>query len=485
MNKLMKTMAAILLASAAMGRADEPAFKVDTIPTPKGVAAEVGGLDITPSGKVAACLHDGQVWMYDPASGKWSQFAEGLHDPLGLYAKSDDELIIMQRPELTRLRDSDGDGAADEYMTITDDFGMTGNYHEFAFGPAVDKDGNYFIAMNCASSGAGVRFEKRGEFHANWYDGRMYSCVPWRGWVLRVSPAGKVTPWAHGFRSPDGIGFDSSGDLFITDNQGDWLGTSKLFLVKRGAFHGHPASRVWTEGFEGKPLDRSAEELDAMRRRATVLFPHGIMANSPTQPIEIPERFGVFGGQLLVGEMNSARLLRVMLDEVDGHTQGACVVLLDNGGLAKGDHRFAFDADGALWIGMTTRGYWVGDNGLKRVQFTGHTPLDVQTMKLTREGFELTFTKPVDAKTATAEHFAFERYRYEYHDKYGSPQMDKQSVAVKKLTLSEGGRTATVALDPMKAGFVYEMQLKDVRGEGGEAVANPVVCYTLDKLSDK
>ncbi|QNN25351.1 hypothetical protein HED60_04955 [Planctomycetales bacterium ZRK34] len=479
-------MAVVMAMTCVMvARADEPAFKVDTITTPEGVSAEVGGLDITPSGKVAICLHDGQVWVYDPASGKWTQFAEGLHDPLGLYAKADDELVIMQRPELTRLRDTDRDGAADVFETITDDFGMTGNYHEFAFGPAVDKDGNYFISLNCASSGAGVRYEKRGEFHPDWHDGRMYSCVPWRGWVLKVSPDGAITPWAYGFRSPDGIGFDSAGNLFITDNQGDWLGSSKLFLVKRGAFHGHPASLVWSEGFTGKPLERSAKELDAMRRRATVIFPHGTMANSPTQMLEIPANFGVFGGQLLVGEMNTARLLRVMLDEVDGQTQGACVVLLDNGGLAKGDHRFAFDADGTLWIGMTTRGYWVGDNGLKRVKFTGNTPLDVQAMKLTRDGFKLTFTKPLDEKTATAEHFAFECYRYAYHEKYGSPQMDKQTVTVKKLTLSDDHRTAMVTLDPMKAGFVYELQLKDVRGATGESVMNPIVCYTLNKLRNE
>lgn len=485
MNRMSMIMAAMVLGGVRIGHAEESAYRVDTIPTPPGVSAEVGGLDITPNGNVAVCLHDGQVWMYDPASGKWSQFAEGLHDPLGLYAKADDELIIMQRPELTRVRDVDHDGAADEFVTITDDFGMTGNYHEFAFGPAVDQDGNYFISLNCASSGAGVRFEKRGEFHSEWHDGRMYSCVPWRGWVLRVSPEGQVTPWAHGFRSPDGIGFDFSGNLFITDNQGDWLGSSKLFLVKRGAFHGHPASLVWSEGFRGKPLDRSTDELDHMRRRATVIFPHGIMANSPTQPIVIPDNFGIFGGQLLVGEMNSARLLRVMLDDADGHTQGACVVLLDNGGLAKGDHRFAFDADGSLWIGMTTRGYWVGDNGLKRVTFTGHAPLDVQAMKLTHEGFELTFTKPLDEKSATAEHFSIECYRYAYHEKYGSPQMDKQTVTVKKLTLSDDHRMATLTLDPMKAEFVYELQLKGVRGEAGDAVANPIVCYTLDKLLEE
>ena len=35
------------------------------------------------------------------------------------------ELIVTQRPELTRVRDLDGDGKADDFDVITDDFGMS------------------------------------------------------------------------------------------------------------------------------------------------------------------------------------------------------------------------------------------------------------------------------------------------------------------------------------------------------------------------
>ena len=79
--------------------------------------------------------------------------------------------------------------------------------------------------------------------------GRMYSRVPYRGWVLKVSPDGSSwQPFASGFRSPEGLGFDKDGRLFVTDNQGDWLGTSKVFHVREGNFYGHPASLVWKKG---------------------------------------------------------------------------------------------------------------------------------------------------------------------------------------------------------------------------------------------
>jgi len=41
---------------------------------------------------------------------------------------------VLQRPELTRLRDTDGDGVADHYETLNDDWQVTDNWHEFTFG---------------------------------------------------------------------------------------------------------------------------------------------------------------------------------------------------------------------------------------------------------------------------------------------------------------------------------------------------------------
>ena len=39
------------------------------------------------------------------------------------------------------MRDSDGDGKADEFITVCDDWEISGNYHEYNFGPRMDKDG--------------------------------------------------------------------------------------------------------------------------------------------------------------------------------------------------------------------------------------------------------------------------------------------------------------------------------------------------------
>lgn len=465
--------------------AANPYYRVETIATPKGLSTECGGLAFMPDGRLVACFHRGEVYTYDPAKKTWKLFAAGLHDPLGVVALSDRQIVVMQRPELTRLTDNDGDGVADQFDTITDAFGMTGNYHEFAFGPLLAKDGSMFVSLNVASNGAGIRSEVRGRLtDLSGPDSRMYSAVPYRGWVVRIAPDGTLTPWAAGFRSPNGLGFDADENLFVPDNQGDWIGSSPLYLVEKGKFYGHPASLAWKDGVTTPPAKLPVTELAAMKTPAAIVFPHNLMANSPTQPLLITTggKFGPFEGQMIIGEMNRARLIRVMFDKVAGQLQGACVPLLDNGGLLKGNNRLAFAKDGSLWAGQTDHG-WAGDKGLQRITFTGKIPLDVLAMKLTKKGFDLTFTRPLDAAGASSPTaYKLSRYYYEYHSAYGSKQYDLQAITVNGATLSKDRRTVSLELPELTAWRVYELHLDGLKAEDGAPIANPLVCYTLNHL---
>ncbi len=477
-------------------------YTIENIAAPKGLDPQVGGLDFMPDGRLVACFHRGEVYTYHPKTKTWKLFAEGLQEPLGVVANSDREVVIMQRPELTRLTDTDGDGAADVYQTLTDAFGMSGNYHEFAFGPARDAEGNFYIGLNVASNGASVRDEVRGEFRhyglsrerfkEDWKKvkglaGRMYSAVPYRGWVLKVAPDGTMTPFAPGFRSPNGLAFDASGDLWVTDNQGDWLGASKLFHVRKDHFHGHPASLVWTKDWQrGDPLKIPVAELDRMRTRAAVMFPQGSMANSPTQPLidSTGGKFGPFAGQLLIGEMNQPRIMRVMLDKVNGEYQGACVPFYHGAGLRIGNNRFVFDKAGALWVGQEKLS-WVGDAGIQRITWNGKTPMDLHTIKVTKAGFDLTFTKPVDAAIAgDVENYALERFYFRYHQKYGSPEHERTKVTITKAVVSNDGKTVSLTLDEVVPWRVYRFNLKLIAAQDGDTVWNPMVVYTLNQLRD-
>jgi hypothetical protein len=194
-------------------------YTVETIQMPDGLTSETGGIAFTPDGRLVACFIRGEVMIYDPKTMQWKLFASGLHEPLGIMVVSNSEFIIMQRPELTRVKDTDGDGVADLYENLTDDFGLSKNYHEFAYGPVKDKEGNLYISLNTASPGGNVAPEIRGRFNPLGRDkqvGRyeMYSVVPYRGWVMKLTPDGKLLPYALGLRSPNGLGFDRNGNLF-------------------------------------------------------------------------------------------------------------------------------------------------------------------------------------------------------------------------------------------------------------------------------
>lgn len=464
-------------------------YSVESISMPEGISAEVGAIDFLPDGTLVACFLRGEVMLYNPKTKTWKLFADGLQEPLGILPVSHSEFIVMQRPELTRIKDLNGDGKADLYETVTDEFGISGNYHEFNYGPVKDKNGNLFIGLNSASSGGGILKEVRGKLDSTTMNqkGQMFSPVPYRGWIMKLTPQGKLIPYASGFRSPNGLGFDLKGNLFATDNQGDWVGTSPLFHIQEGNFYGHPSALVWKKSWKGEnPLTLPVEKLDSMRTKASVLFPHGIMANSPTQPLAdaTKGKFGPFAGQLFVGEMNSARIVRVMLEEVAGVIQGASIPFMDGNGLRKGNNRLAFAPDGSLWVGQAEHG-WAGSKGIQRIVFNGKTPADVYTMTLSRTGFKLRFTQPLEITSASnPANYQFRHYRYNYHKKYGSDQVDVEDVPVTAVKLSPDRMEVSLTLSTLKPDYVYELRLDHIRTSAGSSLSNKLICYTLNKLVD-
>jgi len=211
------------------------------------------------------------------------------------------------------------------------------------------------------------------------------------------------------------------------------------------------------------------------------------MANSPTQPVcdRTNGKFGPFGGQLLIGEMNKERIVRVMLERVDGELQGACVPFLDGHGLRKGNNRMAFAPDGSLYVGQNSHG-WLGDEGVQRIVFTGKTPVDVYTMSLTATGFELSFTQAMDTKSALdPANYKIRHYYYKYHNKYGSDQFGLQEDQVKNIRISADRKRVSLTIDALKAGFVYELNMGDIISLKGEPLDNKIICYTLNKLRKK
>ncbi len=464
---------------AAAADPENKSYRIVTLPIPEDIVLEVGGLAFRPDGKLLACTRRGDIYAIsnpdseDPARIAYSTFATGLHEPLGLLADGND-VFVVQRPELSRLRDSDGDGLADDFTTICDRWGVSGDYHEFAFGPARDRDGNFFITLNVG------------------FGGGHQSKAPWRGWCVRVAPDGELTPWASGLRSPNGVQISPDGDLFYCDNQGEWVAACKLSQIRRGEFHGHPAGLRWDPQRRDLriPANQRYDALDPSipLTLPAVWFPYGKLSQSASEPRwdTTGGKFGPFTGQCFVGDQTKANIMRVFLEKVNGQYQGACFPF--RSGFRCGINRLVFGPDGSLYAGMTNRGWGsVGGYpyGLERLVFTGVVPLEIHSVELSRSGFDLTFTKPLDVATAerTAA-YSVQSYTYHYWSTYGSPELDRQPVAIDHVTVSEDARRVSLAVTGLKKGHVYEIHLDGVRSETGEVVLHPEAYYTLNELRE-
>jgi len=464
----------------------EEFFSIEPIKIPKEVDPQIGGLTISADGRLAVAFHRGEVMLYDTNQKTWTRFAEGLHEPLGIIAEADGSFLVGQRPEITRLKDTDGDGKADLYQTFFDDFGISGNYHEFNFGPTRDSKGNIYIGLGTASNHGMPMAEPRGtwselgghqvndfimpkeewkKFRKTGEVSRMYSRVPYRGWVLKIAPDGKsYEPFALGFRTPNGVFAAPNDTLYVTDNQGDWLGMSKLFKVEKDKFYGHPVSLAWKKNWDPNkiPHKMPRKELNSMRERSIALLPSGDLANSPTGMTTSPglEKFGLEKDQLIMGEMNQKRLVRYLPDIVNGSQQGTSIGFIEGDFLDKGSNRLLFDINNNLYVGKTHLS-WAGSEGLLKIRWNGKPYLHITENKLTKEGFKISFSHPVEKSLQNTDQIITSHYGLNYHVAYGSKKLNETPVSTKEIIWSNDGKTANIQFaQPMKADQVYDIQLK-------------------------
>jgi len=495
----MKLLTLLAVAAAAMPAQVPPAsYRVENVPLPRDIAPEVAGITFGVDGQLAATFRRGYLYLMDTKTQRWRRFAEGFQSPLGVMAGDKaGEYYVAHLPELTRVVDTDNDGVADLYETVADGWGISGNYHEFLYGPVRDRQGNFYLSLGLSSGGGEPRMPVRGEYTSKGRQAKEqkegivgkvghYSPTTYRGCAIRITPKGDVELVSCGFRQPNGLGFNAEGDLFSTDNQGDWVGTSPLHHVTPGAFHGHPASLNWAPWFGGRdPVEAPVEELDRMRKLPAIQFPQNDMGGSVTQP-QLDTTNGAFGpysGQMLVAEWTYPRILRADIEKVGGEYQGAAFLFVEGNGLRAGNNRIALSPDGkSLYTAQTSR-IWGTSEGLQRIVYTGKPPLDILHMRLTSDGFELEFTKPVRKETAQdPAAYAFTSYYYKYHSTYGSPKTDVRPESVTGAVVAEDGKKVRLTLNNLTPRRIYELRPKGIVGMDGEALCTTEAAYTLNRL---
>lgn len=455
------------------------------IPVPEVIVLEVSGILPVEGGRLLVSTRRGELWWIDGAydddpKPRYRLFASGLHEPLGIARAPGGGFYVAQRPEITHIEDLDGDGRADSFRTVYP-LPLSGNYHEYAFGPVLAPNGNLRVTLN-VSFGAPTQ-----------------SSVPWRGWMIEVTPDGRMTPIAAGLRSPADLLLTSKGLWLYSENQGEWAGSGRVTEVQPGDFMGHPASLAWSN-LPGSPVRlgpndviREEEPMHRLVYRMkglklpTVWLPHTVFGISNAGLAEdlTGGQFGPFAGQLFVGDQGQSKLMRISLEQVRGVWQGAAYAFRE--GFESGLLRVHFGERGRVFVGETARGWGsVGPKqyGLERLTYTGVMPFEIQEVTAQPDGFLLRFTQPVDRETAgTASSYSIAGFTYLYHNTYGSPPIERLTCPIRKVEVSADGLSVRIAGVCLREGYIHEIKMPGVRSrDGNETVLHPVVYYTLNRI---
>ena len=126
-------------ASAAQLAAEQEYWQRISLPVPEDIVLEVSGIVAAPEKRLLVTTRRGEIWWVDGAydenpQPRYTLFASGLHEPLGIVAAPQGGYYVAQREEITHISDTDGDGRADLFKTIWT-IPISGNYHEYAYGP--------------------------------------------------------------------------------------------------------------------------------------------------------------------------------------------------------------------------------------------------------------------------------------------------------------------------------------------------------------
>lgn len=469
-------------ALSEMAKKEAEFYEIVDVPIPDHIKLEVGGLALTDDDQLGVSTRRGEVWLIDEPYSKnpiYKRYAHGLHESLGL-AYHGKDFYLSQRGELTRLQDKNGDGKADVYQTIYA-WPLSGNYHDYSYGPKFKKNGNMLVTLNLSWIGHGASLSK------------------WRGWLLEITPEGGMTPIATGLRSPSGFELNENEDIFYTENQGDWVGSGRMTHLEQGDFAGNPEGLVWT-GEPNSPLQLKMDDIEKESglslyeyskkipelKAPAIWFPHTILGISTSDILydTTGGKFGPFKGQLFVGDQGHSKIMRVYMEKVNGVYQGAAFNFVE--GFSSGILRMIWGSDQSMFVGMTSRG-WSSTGkkefGLQRLIWKGRVPFEIKTMKAKDDGFELEFTKPVNKAIASkTETFQITSFNYKYHFKYGSPIVDQQKGFVKKIEVSEDGLNVRLKIDGLRLGFIHQLKATNLKSNTGENLLHDTGYYTLNEV---
>ncbi len=431
---------------------DRGALAVDTLTVPRSNPwkswIRFGGLDFLSADQALLGSISGDVWLVSGLDGdsktlSWKRFATGLYQPLGIKIV-DKQIYVLGRDQITRLHDRNQDGEADFYENFNNDSMVAENFHSFTLNLETDSEGNFYYAQ-------GAPWPPR-------------VTTPHQGILFRVSPDGAhLESYADGLRGPNGMAIGPNDMITYSDNEGHWLPTCSLQLIRKGGFHGM------------KPTAHLHKTVPEEFEQPICWIPHAI-DNSPGDQIWInSEKWGPLNGKMLLTSYGKSSLSLVLTENVNGTIQGGTVKLplRFRSGLIRGrqnrfdDHLYLCGLSVWQTTGVIPAGFY-------RVRYTGkplNTPIDLQTSD---SSIRLTFSDPINRALATdPDSYNIEQWNYRWIDRYGSPHYSvsdpekegQDQVEIHSVSLSEDGKTVSInvgsVIPVMQMKIAYNLETAD------------------------
>ncbi len=422
------------------------------VPNPWKRNVRLADLDfLDDQGNAVGVTFDGDVWLISGLKGDlekvtWRRFASGLHEPMSLVVRKSSkiearnsksaEIFVFDRSGIWKLLDTNGDGECDRYEMFCNLFAQTAETREFPNSMKLGPDGSLYIAKG------GQEGTTRGKHN---------------GTVIKVAPDGKsFEVIGHGLRQPFIGVHPETGLVTASDQQGQWVPSTPLQVIRDNQFYGHQPHSA-----EGEPYPQTVAE-------PLVWMPHPVNSSGATQVWALDPRFGPVAGEMIHIGYNRPEIFRVVMKDATSPQPRSAAVMSFSRDFDFGPLNAKMNpADGQLYVigfqvwGTTAKGL----SGLARVRYTGAPRVLMKELTATDKGVILRFNAKLDpAAAADPVNYSGERWNYQRTEKYGSPHLKpdggsgQEWMTASSAYLSADGMSVLVGFPDMRDG-VHQMRI--------------------------
>lgn len=481
----------------AMGTLNPYFTQKSILPAELNNVGGIGGVDLLANGDGVICTWGGsqkslgEVWIIPALAtgtpGAPVRIATGLREPLGVKVVGSD-FYVMEKPRLLKFTGSGTTWNKSTLWTMPNAWYNDGQWHYFSWG-LVYKDDAFWFSTGMAYNPDDNDFRERGALMKIPLDGSGY------------------TQYARGMRNTDGIGVGPEGEIFITDNQGDWkpanmmyhIPTPKTAPAKQGRFYGYRTSKNNDCGLTPDNVAQDNCPADPVYQPA-VWLPYGSFTNSPTHPILL--KSGPYAGQMIFGDVYHGDILRTFVEKVNGEWQGAAFTFmtqkLGGGGIQFGVQQFLYTPTGTLLVagigggtcglGGSNNWNWQGTcRGLDVLTPTATAPFDILAIRSVSDGFDIEFSQPAAAAAGQASSWTVKTTVYTPVHTYGGDLSNTDNnvpVAVSSASLSDDGKHVRLKLASLLTKRMYAFTAGSaVKSAGGDNLWTNVGYYTLNSVN--